>query len=386
MLETLEKRANELLQGIEKRIETLTVTKQELDIDSDMIQIAERTNKDNLMFSVNVQISKKISKYGDVIKGIRNGMQIPQLNFQTNKTLTDLFQIDEALGKIESSDVSSSQQGHVDISDMKVKSKKEFDLTLPDDRKTPDITGCTFLPNGNILLCDYLNRKMKLLDSDMVVKKSLMLSNAPYNVAAVSDNEAIITFGHMENKDLQYINTQPSLKLGNKITLQDKCYGLKVLHGEIYTCCHKDSGHDEILRLDRTGNIISKIVLTQASSGVSGYLGLCLADSNPRVYLADWYNNRVTCFQLDYGKMEYQYEDKGLRCPQGIYVDSVGNSLVCGSISNNVVVITADGRKHGELPTNKGIFPKCVDYRPEDNTLIAGCERNSKLFVYTLGK
>ena len=131
---------------------------------------------------------------------------------------------------------------------------------------------------------------------------------------------------------------------------------------------------------------MSKIVLTQSSSGRSFYLGLCLAGSSPRVYLTDWDNDRVTCFQLD-GKMMYQYEDEEqLERPNGIYVDSVGNNLVCGFRSHNVGVITADGRKHGELLTSNDItYPRCIDYRPDDNTLIVGGD-NSKLFVYKLGK
>ena len=270
---------------------------------------------------------------------------------------------------------------------MKVKSTKDVNIRLPDDRETPCLTGCTFLSNGNILLCDYENKKMKLLDSGMSVKKSLKLPYCPLNVAALGENEAIITSDNLQNYDLQYINTHPDLKLGKKITLPDKCCGLQVVNDEIYTCCHKDSGHDEIWKLDRTGNIISKIALTQASSGRSDYLGLCLTGSNPRVYLTDWDNHIVTCFQLDDGKMVCQYEDNELVTPNGIYVDSVGNSLVCGTNSNNVVVITADGRKHGELLANKDIsYLRCVDYRPRDNTLIVGCSDNSNLFVYKLGK
>ena len=205
-------------------------------------------------------------------------------------------------------------------------------------------------------------------------------------MAAVGENEAIIGFGNDKINYLQFIHTHPNLKQGKKITLPDKCYGLQVVNDEIYTTFHKDSGHDEIWRLDRAGNIMSKIVLTQSSSVCLYNLGVCLAGSSPRVYLTDGYNDRVTCFQLD-GKMVYQYEDKELRWPSGIYVDSVGNSLVCGTDSRNVVIMTADGRKHGELLTSKDITrPMCIDYRQEDNTLIVGCWKSSKLFVYKLGK
>ena len=64
--------------------------------------------------------------------------------------------------------------------------------------------------------------------------------------------------------------------------------------------------------------MMSKIVLTQSSSCSPNNLGLCLSGSNPRVYLTDWLNARVTCLQLD-GKMVYQYEDaKVLKSPSGL--------------------------------------------------------------------
>ena len=387
IIERLDETAKQNLLAIEKQIADMTASLQALNTDLDVIDNANKTNKDEIMFSAKVKISKSISEYDDLTQDIRRGMKRPQLEFHKNKKLTDLLQSVDSFGRIEPSETGSTQQDHVVILDMKVKSTKEVNIKLPNDNECPCITGCTFLSRGRILLCDYKNKKMKLLDSDMSVKKSLKLSDEPRNVAAVGENEAIITFVSGKNNDLQYICTYPDLKMGEKITLPDKCRGLQVFNDEIYTVCHKDSGHDEIWRLDRAGNIMSKIVLTQSSSGCSCYLGLCLAGSSPRVYLTDWENHRVTCLQLD-GKMVYQYEDKEqLKRPNGIYVDSAGNSLVCGSGSDNVVVITADGRKHGELLTSKDITnPRCIDYRPEDNTLIVGCFDNSKLFVYKLGK
>ena len=264
------------------------------------------------------------------------------------------------------------------ILDMKIESTKEVNIKSSVDSSDPVITGCAFLSNGSVLLCDSENSKVKLLDSDWSGSKSLELSDQPYNVAAVGEEEAIITFNNSDIKDLQYISTYPDLKLGKKITLPEQCWGLDVVNDEIYTAHHKSSGHDEIWKLDRSGNMKSKIVLTQSSSYGSEYLGLgSLTDHNPRVYLTDG-NSRVACFQLD-GMMVYQYEDKELKEPLGIYVDSAGNSLVCGYLSNNVVVITADGRKHRELLTSKNItHPYCIDFRPKDGTLIVGCEHNSK--------
>ena len=120
------------------------------------------------------------------------------------------------------------------------------------------------MSNGSVLLCDCGNSKVKLLNSDWSVRKSLKLSDQPYNVAAVVGvKEAIITFNNSDIKDLQYISTYPDLKVGKKITLSENCYGLHVVNDEIYTAHHQSSGHDEIWKLYRSGIIESKIVLTQ---------------------------------------------------------------------------------------------------------------------------
>ena len=387
-VENLNTSANQQLQTIEKQIKAIATSEQALGTDLDIIESADKSNKEEVMFSVYAIISKSISEYENLVKDIRSDMRQPKLEFQKNKKLIDVLKSVEGLCSVEitRTQADSFQQENVVLLDMKVKSTKEVNIKLSDDDHDPFITGCTFLPNGRILLCDYNNIKLKLLDSDMSIKKSLKLTEAPHNVAAFGENEAIITFNSLNKKDLQYIYTHPDLKVGNTIALSKKCFGLQVINDGIYTACHNYSGHDEIWRLDRAGNTISKIVLTQASSGWSYYLGLCLASFCSHVYLSDGNSSRVTCFQLN-GKMVYQFTETELKTPFGIYVDSAGNSLVCCYSSHNVVVITADGRKHGELLTSKDItYPRCIDYRPDDNTLIVGCANNSKMFFYKLGK
>ena len=385
ILVTLDKKSNQQLQVIERKMATLTASLQALDTDLDILENANKTSRDEIRFSANVKLSKSTSEYAELLKDVRNSMPLPKLEFQKNKGLIITLKNEEGLGKVEPSESGSTQKDHVVILDMKVKSAREANIRLSDDDINPTLSGCTFLSNGRILLCDYRNKKVKMLDIDMSIKESLKLSDNQYNENAVGENEAIITFDSNKN-NFQYIYTDPELTFGITVTLSDKCYGLCVVNNEIYTACHRDSGHDEIWRLHWAGKVISKLVLTRSSSGRSDYLGLCLAGSSPRMYLTDWNYSIVTCFQLD-GKMVYQYKDKELDRPNGIYVDSAGNSLVCGTYSDHDVVITADGRKHGELLTSNDIkYPRCIDYRGEDNTLIVGCNNNSKLFVYKLGE
>ena len=386
-MEDLDQTADQQLVEIKNNIATLTTTQQELNADLAIMDNAYKTNDEEVMFSAIIKLSKNMSAYDDIIHDTRKGSQLPKLEFHKHENLLNALKGSEDLGRIETSETYPVPPTSVKIVDMKIKSTKEVNIKLEDDVYNPNILGCAFLSNNRILLCDCKNRRLKLLDSGMSVKQSLKLPfhSGPYNVASISANEAIITFGNISCNDMQYIYTQPDLKLGKKITLPVQCYGLSILNDEIYTAYHKESGHDEIWRLDRAGNILSKIVFTRNSSGRPDHLGLCLESSNPRVYLTDWRDSKVTCLQQN-GKAIYQYQDQGLKWPLGIYVDKVGNSLVCGSDSNNVVVITADGRKYGELLTSKDVVnPCCIDYRPKDQTLIVGCYDSSKLFVYMLG-
>ena len=386
-LEELDTKTNQQLEKTKQYVATLTTSQQKLKTDIHIIENVNITNDTEIMFAAIVKLSKSIPAYDELIQDVRQNIQQPKLEFHKHDILLEVLKSFKGLGRIETPETGSVQQDRGEILDMKVKSSKEFNIKLADEVETPDIIGCTFLSHNRILLCDSTNSKLKLLDSDMAIKKSLKLSERPYNVAAVSGNEAVITYYY--SNDLQYIGTRSNLKLGKRITLPVKlpvkCRGLCVVNDVIYTVYHKDSGHDEIWRLDRAGNILSKTLVTQTSSGHSDYLGFCLSGSNSRLYLTDWRNSIVTCFQLD-GKMAYQYQDQGLIRPNGIYVDTAGNSLVRGTLSHNVVVITAGGRKCGELLISKDIRkPRCVDYRPEDQTLIVGCENSSKIFVHKLG-
>ena len=84
ILATLDKRSNQKLQAVEKHIAALTASLQALDTDLDTIDTANKANRDDIMFSANVKLSKSISEYNELTKDIRNSMQSPKLEFQEN--------------------------------------------------------------------------------------------------------------------------------------------------------------------------------------------------------------------------------------------------------------------------------------------------------------
>ena len=69
----------------------------------------------------------------------------------------------------------------------------------------------------------------------------------------------------------------------------------------------------------------------------------------------------------------------------GVEVDGQGNIIACGTGSNNILIITVTGKKYKSLlKSGDGLIrPYCVAFRPDDGTLIVGCE-TSELLIFKL--
>ena len=98
------------------------------------------------------------------------------------------------------------------------------------------------------------------------------------------------------------------------------------------------------------------------------------------MYLSDWATNTLTCMDLS-GKTVYTRTkaDIGLHFPTGLLVDRDQNVYCVGARSNNLQIISAEGKLYRTL-VNEGqslIYPRCLSYRRCDNTLIVGMMEDS---------
>ena len=87
-----------------------------------------------------------------------------------------------------------------------------------------------------------------------------------------------------------------------------------------------------------------------------------------------------------HGSVVYQYKDKDLKGPKGVYCDDGDNVLVCGYGSNNVQMINAGGKKADTILSDKDVLkePISIAFRESDNILIVGCHERTKILVHNL--
>ena len=108
--------------------------------------------------------------------------------------------------------------------------------------------------------------------------------------------------------------------------------------------------------------------------------------SQQRIFVSDTGGSSVTCMTMD-NDVVYKYRDNGMKWPRGLYCDGGDNIIVCGLGSNNVQVITAEGKKHCDLVSSReDLKPWCINYRERDDTLIVGCDRSDHIYLFKLVK
>ena len=270
------------------------------------------------------------------------------------------------------------------FTEMTVARKSEVNIKMLGEMGVPWINGCTFMPNGYVVLCDLNNHNIKLLSDTFTIKDSLKLYSYPWDVSPVSSSSVVIT---LPNKNqLQFIQVMPSLELGRSINVGSRCLGVQVVEDLIYVTCYNDPGEGEAIVLDMNGTVTHRLGQPDKKPPMFSsprYITVC--PSTREMFIADEDTDTVSCLMSD-GTVVYRYKDEDLRKPRGVCVDGGGNIIVCGRRSHNVQVIRADGTKCCTLLTSQdGVSgPYSVAYRESDNTLILGCDNNSNLLVYKM--
>ena len=247
-------------------------------------------------------------------------------------------------------------------------------MQLRNDEASPWVSGCVFLEDGGLVLCDSRNNKIKLFKSTFDFKESLSLKAQPWDVSVVDSNTVIVTLLNLQR--LQYIQVLPELQIKDYIKLSMMCWGVEVVNNEIFVTCINENG-GEVRVLDMEGILrrcIGMNIDTQDTLRFEGPYALTVSAASGNIFVSDYSTSTVTCLSGD-GQIIYQYSDSLLNGARGVIVDGADNIMVCSARSNNVQVITEDGCRHRTLlPSSHGIMkPWCVAHRRTDNTLVLGC-------------
>ena len=370
---------------ISHHIETCTTTLKSLKMDTTLLDEARKTSKKANMFSTDLKMSPRLKEYQNLLQDLQKESKSPNFYFKIHEQLQNIQKNVKELGQLTVGSVKHHVTPITDntFTELTVKSYSSVKINIPGDNGYSHISGCTFMSNGDVVLCDWSNHYVILLSGTFTTKDSLHLDSGPWDVSPVNSNTVMVTLPF--EKKLQLIQVMPSLKIDRSINVDRMCWGVQVVEDLIYVTCYNDPGEGEVLVLDMNGTITHRLGQPDKKPPIISrpyYITVC--PSTRYMFVSDSATATVSCLFSD-GTVVYQYKDAELREPSGVCVDGGGKVIVCDWDSDNIQVIRADGTKCCTLLTSQdGVeSPSSVAYRESDNTLILG-SNNNYLLVYKM--
>ena len=245
--------------------------------DISLIEDVLRTTEIDSQLAADVKVSNRFRHCFSTFEDVFAKQGTPILAFEADKEITKLLRVRKSFGNIsaEACGLNISR-----ISTEKEKSRKSQEgiitsflntafrihchLSVYESGKRKehnDISGCEIMPKGEIVLCDYANKRLILLNSVMSLQTRLVLTNDPYDVSAANDTTAIVTLPLV--KQLQFVDVRPKSRLANKVQLDKKCWGIHVENTNIYVTCFNTflfgRRDGEVRILDMNGNFLKQI-------------------------------------------------------------------------------------------------------------------------------
>ena len=251
---------------------------------------------------------------------------------------------------------------------------KETNIRVRSDKAAPWITGCCWLPDGDVIVCDYesKNKTLKILDKDMNVKFTATCTSDPYDVDFIDENSAIVTLPC--TKEIQFIGIKPGFKFKEKKDLKLSCYGVCIHNKSIFVCVDAPPVKG-VKVMTLAGDDVTFIT----HLGPGGPRKLCL-NSDGKIYYTGGSRNDlfVNCVTKD-GYGIFSVSSKALDYPAGIANDAEGNVLVCDKNKKCVQVISSSGVCGDVVLTEKDILygPCAICINRSYDVLAVACWNSS---------
>lgn len=224
----------------------------------------------------------------------------------------------------------------------KLKSKLKYDVTSDGDKDQCNIWGTCTTGNGNILLADNANNKLKLLDkTSYKMVATCSLNASPRSLCRRNNTDIGVS---LSNKSVSFITTDGGLEVKKTIQLEHNCFGLAMTYAEMYI----SDGSQKVYEYTLDGALLRTI--TQDPSGEALFTesrDITVSDDENKIHVADSRKGLVT-LNKD-GKILWRYSGSELKGAYGVCTDGEGNLLVTGILSNNVLQFGTNGERLGEI-------------------------------------
>ncbi|KAL4216600.1 Tripartite motif containing 42 [Mactra antiquata] len=256
--------------------------------------------------------------------------------------------------------------------------KAEYNIKQSDDSDTCDIWSSCVTSNNDIVIADFNNNKIKLVNSKTYNKISSLLFDAtPWSVCNISSTEVVVCLG---NNTLQFVSTCNNLVVTRSLSMKHACRCITVSRDRMYICDNRS-----LYIYNMNGTLIKTIKEIKSGDKIfSSIRDITISDDHNMINIVDLFNG-VIALDMN-GKICWKFSGEVLRRARGVCTDGFGNVIVCGYVSHNVVLLGHTGDYMGEIVTKQdGVWcPRTVCFDQSKSKLYVGCDDDDNITVFTL--
>ena len=255
----------------------------------------------------------------------------------------------------------------------KINATKEgtYDI-IQDDAESCWITGMAITKDRSILMTDYTNGKVELFSHDMKFLSTVSVPDLPWDVAMLSDKEAVVTTDNKSLITLDISGSQLNVKSTTQLLFDVR--GINRYNNKLVVTS-PDSDPPSVKLIDQTGRVywsVSSDPQRQPLFRLPLYASSHGDGRTTTAVVTDEGNNTLTLLNSDSGEVITRHHLEATY-PRGVITDSAGNVYVCCGGSSEVVVLSGNlSQERILLSRQDGLSgtPHAITYDNEAHRLI----------------
>ena len=304
---------------------------------------------------------KATSKFETAMSMLRDSIDI--------ETIDTKIEIPPVPPTIKTHPVSPKREKAVAPQDICAVKIKECGMRLHSDESPCDVTGTAIMPDGRLVLVDFNNKKLKVVDKDFKLLTDFKMDHYVFDATVVDENQVAVTMPR--EKMIHIISLQDGSKSSESISTRLECWGIDTFDDKFVTVTSNDC--HMVLIMNRKGVELVSANLGTHDPNLKWPISVCV-DTRDRIFIACQGEGRSdevkgSLIMIDRaGEVKHMFIDDNLIKPTSCTMDDEANVYVCGLDSANVYQVVKSGDQL--CPVISGLYkPIHINFENVSNSL-----------------
>ena len=234
------------------------------------------------------------------------------------------------------------------------------------------IADCDILPDGKLVFAEQEGKRLLMFSNNGNYEKDIVrFSGKPFEVSYTGENIVAVTI--WDNHEIVFVNV-----ITNTVDIGYRCWGTDFNMNRLAIRVIQLPTLSHIVYLDPKGKLIDRVNIT---GGNAAHIAL----RDDTIKCTDWNTNTIYCYTLTRQDIWAFKDENVLRRPMGIALDKNRNVYVAGMGTNNVVVLSPDGKNCKQILTNSDGLNQPISLRINiDRSELLVCNVSGPAFLFYL--